>query len=124
MRSFLHAIWTIGKKDLRVWARMRVLIVASMLVPLSYVLVVYLGSAAVSRSPVAVVNLDAGPVGAHMVQSLVDADVFRVSVVSTRQAQVLYDKLDVAAIITIPGGFFRAGAGACARTSAGEGEEL
>jgi len=105
MAQFLHAIWTIGKKDLRVWARMRVLIVASLLVPLSYVLVVYLGSAAVSRSPVAVVNLDAGPVGAHMVQSLVDADVFRVSVVSTRQAQVLYDNLDVAAIITIPADF-------------------
>jgi ABC-2 type transport system permease protein len=66
------------------------------------VLVVYLGSAAVSQSPVAVVNLEAGPVGAQIVRSIADADVFRVSAVSSRRAQMLYDNLEVAAIITIP----------------------
>src|SRR6266581_4703335 len=80
MLRFVYAVWKICKKDLRVWLSMRVLIVATLLVPLSYLLVEYLGAAAVGRNPVAIVNLDHGPVGAKIVQSIVDADVFRVSI--------------------------------------------
>src|SRR6266568_2501276 len=107
MRRFMNAVWKICKKDLRVWLSMRVLIVATLLVPLSYLLVEYLGAAAVGRSPVAIVNLDRGPAGAKIVQSIVDAEVFRVSIADSEQAATLYRQLDVAAIITIPPDFSR-----------------
>ena len=107
MRRFMNAVWKICKKDLRVWLSMRVLIVATLLVPLSYLLVEYLGAAAVGRNPVAIVNLDRGPVGTKIVQSIVDADVFRVSIAGSEQAETLYRQLDVAAIITIPPDFSR-----------------
>jgi ABC-2 type transport system permease protein len=102
MPQFVQSVWTICRKDLRVWLNMRVLIIATLLVPCSYLLVEYLGAAAVGRNPVAVVNLDRGPVGAKIVQAIVDANVFRISIVDTRQAERLYQNLEVVAIITIP----------------------
>jgi ABC-2 type transport system permease protein len=107
MRGFMNAVWKICKKDLRVWLSMRVLIAATFLVPLSYLLVEYLGAAAVGRNPVAIVNLDHGPIGAKIVQSIINADVFRVRIAGSEQAATLYRQLDVAAIITIPPDFSR-----------------
>ncbi len=105
MSQFLHSVWTICRKDLRVWFRMRVLIIATLLVPCSYLLVEYLGAAAVGLNPVAVVNLDRGPTGAKIMQSIIDADVFRVNIASSQQAESLYENLEVAAIVTIPSDF-------------------
>ncbi len=48
------------------------------------------------------VNLDRGPVGAQLVQAIVDAGVFQVTVTSLARARQLYDSLHVAAVITIP----------------------
>lgn len=99
---WLRCAWTICLKDLRVWLRHPLQIVSSLLVPVSYFLVVFLGAQAVSQNPVAVVNLDQGPVGRQLVQSIVQADVFRVTQTSPDQAQWLYTHLEVAAVITIP----------------------
>lgn len=102
----LKVIWTIAWKDLRVWRRHPLLLIGSMLVPLSYFLVVFLGAQAVGENPVAIVNLDEGPIGAQLVQTVLDAGVFRVQVASSpAEAESLYDSLAVAAIITIPPDF-------------------
>lgn len=97
-----RAIWTIARKDLRLWLRHPVTLLSALLVPLSYFLVVWLGAQAVGQNPVALVDLDQGPRGAQIVHALVDADVFRVSLVDPGQAQELYNQLQVAAVVTIP----------------------
>lgn len=107
----LTVIWTISKKDIRIWLRQPVLLFSSLLVPLSYFLVVWLGAQAVGRNPVALVNEDQGPEGARIVQALQHADVFRLSVVDANEAQNLYDQLQVAAVITIAPDFSQRVAG-------------
>jgi ABC-2 type transport system permease protein len=98
----LTPVWAICKKDLMLWLRHPVQIVGALLVPVSYTLVVFLGSQATSLEPVAVVNLDHGPVGAQLVRAMNDAGVFRLHLTSPARALQLYDSLHVAAIITIP----------------------
>lgn len=99
---FTAVAWTIAWKDVRVWVSRPLQVLGSLLVPISYTLVVFLGSAATSREPVAVVNLDHGPTGARLVHAITGAGVFRVSVTSPAAAQRMYDGLQVAAVITIP----------------------
>jgi ABC-2 type transport system permease protein len=80
-------------------------VLGTLLVPVSYTLVAFLGSAATAASPVAVVNLDHGPSGTQIVQAISDAQVFRLhETASPAAAQRLYDQLQVAAIVTIPAG--------------------
>ena len=99
----LRVLWTIAKKDLQVWLRHPVLLIGSLLVPMSYFLVVFLGAQAVGQNPAAVVNLDQGPIGAQIVQAIITSDVFRVQIVQTpAEAENLYNQLSVAAVITIP----------------------
>ena len=93
---------SIAGKDLRLWLLNPLQIIASLLVPVSYTLVVFLGAQATTNEPVAVVNLDRGPVGAHLTQSIIDAHVLQVTVTSLARARQLYDSLHVAAVITIP----------------------
>lgn len=93
---------SIAGKDLRLWLLNPLQIIASLLVPVSYTLVVFLGAQAATNEPVAVVNSDRGPVGAHLVQSLVNAHVLQVTQTSMAHARQLYDSLHVAAVITIP----------------------
>jgi ABC-2 type transport system permease protein len=98
----LTAVWAICRKDLTLWLRRPVQIVGSLLVPVSYTLVVFLGNQATSLEPVAVVNLDHGPVGAKLVRAMEDAGVFRLKLTTAARARELYTSLHVAAIITIP----------------------
>lgn len=97
-----RATWAIARKDLRLWLRHPVTLLSALLVPISYFLVVWLGAQAVGQNPVAVVDLDTGPTGTHIVHALVDANVFRVSLVDAGQAQALYDQFQVAAVVTLP----------------------
>jgi ABC-2 type transport system permease protein len=101
----LHVVWTIAKKDMRIWLRHPLMLISSLLVPLTYFLVIWLGSQAVGRNPVAVVNEDRGSKGSEIVQALTQADVFRLYVVNADQAQTLYGSLQVAAVLTIPPDF-------------------
>ena len=98
----LTPIWAICRNDLTLWLRRPLQILGSLLVPVSYTLVVFLGSQATSLEPVAVVNLDHGPVGAQLVQAINDTGDFRVSLTSPARARQLYGSLHAAAIITIP----------------------
>lgn len=96
------------EKDLRIWLRQWKNILAALILPCTYVAVVWLGSAAVGRSPVALVVEDQGPAAIALAQAINTSDVFRVSQVSSQQAQALYHDLEVGAIITIPSGFSQA----------------
>src|SRR5215472_15256449 len=100
----LTPIWAICRNDLTLWLRRPLQILGALLVPVSYTLVVFLGAQATSQEPVAVVNLDHGPVGAQLVRAMHDAGVFRIHLTSPARARKLYDSLQVAAIITIPPG--------------------
>ncbi len=105
MNIFWRTIWANAQKDLRIWLRQWYNIAAALLMPLTYVLVVWLGAAAVGASPVALVVQDSGPVAQQMAQSLQQAQVFRLRLVDAATAQHLYNNLEVAAIVTIPANF-------------------
>lgn len=89
-------------KDLRAWLHRPWLVLGTLLVPLSYTLVAFLGSAATGASPVAVVDLDRGPDGPQIVRAINGAQVFRVHSASAAEAAWMYAQLQVAAVITIP----------------------
>ncbi|HVB72270.1 MAG TPA: ABC transporter permease [Ktedonobacteraceae bacterium] len=103
--AFVRAIWVILRKDIRIWLRQPVNIAATMLPPVAFLLVGALGAAAVGRSPVALVTLDAGAKGQQMAQIFHNADVFRITDATPAQAQALLDNINVVAIITIPADF-------------------
>ncbi|HEX3490010.1 MAG TPA: ABC transporter permease [Streptosporangiaceae bacterium] len=101
-RLLRGGVRSIAGKDLRLWLLNPLGIIASLLVPVSYTLVVFLGAQAATNEPVAVVNQDQGPVGAALTRSIIDAGVLQVHVTSMARARQLYDSLHVAAVITIP----------------------
>ncbi len=107
MLAFLRATWIILRKDIRIWLRQPANMAATIVPPIAFLLVGALGSAAVGRSPVALVNLDPGAKGVQMAQIFHSADVFRISDASSQQAQALLKNIKVAAIITIPANFTR-----------------
>ncbi len=103
--EFLQATWVILIKDLQVWLRQPVTLVATFAPPLVFLLVQALGAESVGRSPVALVVQDRGPQGAQVVQAIRDADVFRLQEVDATRAEALLKNLDVVAVITIPADF-------------------
>src|SRR5215470_11441604 len=105
LRAFLRAVWTIGKKDLRVWLRQPANVAITVLPALVLLFVDALSAGAAGRSPVALVILDQGAKGQQMAQVIHQADLFRVSDATPAQAQTLYQNLDVGAILTIPATF-------------------
>jgi len=105
VQAFVRAVWTICKKDLRVWLRQPSNVAITVLPALALLFVDALSAGAVGRSPVALVTLDQGPRGQQMAQVIHQADLFRVSDATPAQAQVLYNNLDVVAILTIPANF-------------------
>jgi ABC-2 type transport system permease protein len=100
--AVLLAAAAVCVKDLRAWLRSPWQVLGTLLVPVSYTLVAFLGSAATAASPVAVVNLDHGPAGAQIVQAITGAQVFRLRQSSPAAALRLYGQQQVAAIVTIP----------------------
>jgi ABC-type multidrug transport system permease subunit len=100
--AWLTAAWAICVNDLRVWLRHPWQVLGTLLVPVSYTLVAFLGSQATGANPVAVVNLDHGAAGAQIVQAIQAAQVFRLHQASPAAAQRMYAQLQVAAIVTIP----------------------
>src|SRR5579884_3249020 len=105
IRNFLRSVWAIFKKDIALWLLNRSNIAATLVPPIGFLLVGFLGSAAVGRSPVALVTLDHGPKGIQMQQIFHQADVFRVTDASPQQAQALLNNIQVVAVITIPADF-------------------
>lgn len=105
--AFFRATWVILRKDIRIWLRQPATIAATVIPPLAFLLVGALGAAALGRSPVALVTLDAGPKGQQMAQIFHSADVFRLTDANPQQAQALLNNIDVVAVITIPADFTR-----------------
>jgi len=103
--EFLKAAWVIMIKDLQVWLRQPVILVATFAPPLVFLLVQFLGAESVGRSPVALVVQDRGPEGAKIAQAIRGANVFRLQDVDAAQGQALLNNLDVVAVITIPADF-------------------
>src|SRR5437764_7275826 len=103
--NFLRIVWIVFKKDVRVWLRQPVNLAVIFIPALGFLLISALGTAAVGRSPVALVTLDRGPKGIQMQHIFHNADVFRISDATPEQARKLYDEIQVVAIITIPANF-------------------
>jgi ABC-2 type transport system permease protein len=100
---WLTAMLAICAKDLRVCFRHPGLFLGTLLLPTSFALVAFMGSAATAANPVVVVNLDHGRYGTQLVRAIEDAQVFRLTEASSRAAaRRLYDGQQVAAIVTIP----------------------
>ena len=108
LRAFVRAVWTMCKKDVRVWLRQPANVAITVLPALALLFVDALSAGAVGRSPVALVTLDQGARGQQMVQIIRQADLFRVSDATPAQAQALFKNLDVVAILTIPANFTHA----------------
>jgi ABC-2 type transport system permease protein len=101
--AWLTAALAICAKDLRVCCRHPGLVVGTLLLPTSFALVAFMGSAATGASPVVIVNLDHGRYGAQLVRAIQDAGVFRATVTGSQAAaRRLYDGEQDAAIVTIP----------------------
>ena len=103
--DFFRATWVIMVKDLQVWLRQPVTLIATVAPALILILVQLLGAQAVGRSPVALVIQDSGPQGTQIAQAIRDANVFRLQEVEAVRAQALLKNLDVVAVVTIPAGF-------------------
>lgn len=105
MNSLLRAAWAVFRKDFAVWAHNPLIGAASLLPALLILVLLGAEAAAVGASPVALVTLDTGPKGQAMRQIFEQSDAFRLTEASPQQAQVLLDRLDVVAVITIPADF-------------------
>jgi ABC-type multidrug transport system permease subunit len=103
--EFFRATQVIMLKDLQVWLRQPVTLIATVAPALILILVELLGAQAVGRSPVALVVQDSGPQGLQIAQAIRDANVFRLREVDAARAQVLLKNLDVVAVVSIPAGF-------------------
>jgi len=103
--NFLRIVWIVFRKDVRVWLRQPVNLAVIFVPALGFLLISALGTAAVGRSPVALVTLDHGPKGIQMQHIFHNAGVFRITDASPEQARKLYNEIQVVAIITIPADF-------------------
>jgi ABC-type multidrug transport system permease subunit len=102
----LRALLALIRKDLGVWMRQPANVVATIFPPLAFLLVEFMGAAAVGRSPVALVQMDHGAKANQMAQIFYQADVFRLTNASSEaQAHMLLKNLSVVAVITIPSDF-------------------
>jgi ABC-2 type transport system permease protein len=105
MRATLIATGAICRNTIAVWLRNRSLIAASLVPPIAFLAAGFFAAAAVSHSPIALVNLDSGADGRQMVAILHESDLFRITDANPHHAQALIHNVQVAAIITIPADF-------------------
>lgn len=105
--SQLGALWSIVKKDLAIWIRSPATLAVTILPALILMLVLVLQAAAVTGSPVAIVNQDAGGSAAMELQSIAQHynGFYTAPVMSLSQAEQAYQKLQVAGVLIIPKGF-------------------
>lgn len=104
-RDFIRVVWTILRKDLRIWIQQPTNMMATLVPALCFLLVTAVGSSAVGSSPVALVTLDHSAKGLQMQQIFHNADVFRITDATPAEAETLFKNIQVIAIITIPADF-------------------
>jgi ABC-type multidrug transport system permease subunit len=105
LRTSLRLILVICRHTIVVWLRNRSLIAASLVPPLAFLVAGFFAAAAVSHSPVALVNLDQGAQGQLIAKIFHDSNVFRITDTDPAQARQLIKGVRVAAVITIPADF-------------------
>jgi len=99
-------MWAIIKKDIIITIKNPIRIAATFAPSLLILLLLFLQGAAVSGSPIAVVNQDNGSISSKFQQAVEDYDGFySVTAMSEDQAKDAYDRLKVSAILTISSGF-------------------
>ncbi len=108
MTADMVAIWAIVRKDIGVWIRQPTAIAATVLPAMVLIGVLYVGAAAVGRTPVALVVQSDGPHAQELASIIEGSDAFNVTELSADQAQAALESLRVAAVITIPPTFDQA----------------
>src|SRR5260370_42147260 len=93
--NFLRVVWIVLKKDERVWLRQPANLAVIFIPALGFLLVSALGTAAVGRSPVALVTLDQGSRGIQMQHIFHNAVVFLITDTTPEQALQLYNAMQV-----------------------------
>lgn len=106
-RIQLRVIWSILKKDLAIWLRSPATLAVTLLPALILMLVLVLQAAAVSGSPVAIVNQDPGGHTAMQLESIAENynGFYKAPLMTLPQAEQAYQRLQVAAVLVIPKGF-------------------
>lgn len=104
-RNFARSVWAIFKKDLSIWIKRPAILIATFVPSLGLLLIATFVSASFGRSPVAIVQLDHGRSGAMMQQILQRANAFTAVDATPQQAQELFEKAQVVAVITVPADF-------------------
>src|SRR5260370_9692736 len=102
LRAFVRAVWTMCKKDVRVWLRQPANVAITVLPALALLFVDALSAGAVGRSPGALVTLDQGARGQQMEQVIHQADLFPVSDATTAQAPAFYHNLLRVSFLHLP----------------------
>ena len=104
-----RGILAIIAKDLAIWIRSPVVLAVTVLPSLVLVLVLGLEGVAVSSDPVALVNLDPGGAAASALEHIaLTYPGFRPRVLDPAAAERALNRLQVAAVLTIPTGFSQA----------------
>jgi ABC-type multidrug transport system permease subunit len=99
------ALFAICRQTVEVWLRNWSLMAASLVPPVAFLAAGFFAAAAVSHSPVALVNLDHGADGLQLAQIFHNSDLFRVVDTDPEQAHSRLKNLQAAAVITIPADF-------------------
>ena len=105
----LFTLWAIVKKDLATWIRSPSAIAVTVLPALILMFVLILQAAAVTGSPVAIVNQDSGGQAALKLQQIAQNydGFYKVQVTSKAEAEKEYQHLSIAGVLMIPKGFSR-----------------
>src|SRR5260370_30181278 len=93
------------RKDLTIWYRRPVVILATVASPLAYIAVIYFVSFTIGRNPVALVVQGGGPQAARLASVIQHSESFITHPMSLGDAHAALARMDVEAVITIPAGF-------------------
>lgn len=106
-RTQLRVVWSILKKDLAIWLRSPATLAVTIMPALILMLVLVLQAAAVTGSPVAIVNEDASGQAALQLESIAEhySGFYKAPVMTLPQAEQAYQRLQVAGVLIIPKGF-------------------
>ncbi|WP_442542429.1 hypothetical protein ACSBOX_10785 [Arthrobacter sp. KN11-1C] len=86
-----RAVLAIAAKDILTWFRTPSAILASLLPPVAFLLIIFVVAGAVGRNPVALVVEDSGPQAQRLVSILENSDAFRVRRADPVEATHLLD---------------------------------
>src|SRR5260370_39170928 len=105
LRAFVRAVWTICKKDVRVWLRQPANVAITVLPALALLFVDALSAGAGARSPVALVALQQGAPGPLMAQLIHLAGPHRPAGSTPAPPQAVFTNLAGVGTLTLPASF-------------------